>query len=133
MFKYDDLSAAIPCPESFIVGLLQVTEYAESLRPAGMVFFIHKSIQEFLAAWYIPYSSVPEGNLGPVEEYACPSDGCHVLDNVFHFVCGLTDEGAAKVFKHLESVKIADPSLNLYQTFRCVTLLRDIGSSMTWF
>ena len=66
VFEYDQLSAAIHCQESFIIGLLQVTEYAESIRPAGMVCFIHKSIQEFVAAWYITYSCIPEGKLGSV-------------------------------------------------------------------
>ncbi|KAJ7372130.1 Nlrc4p [Desmophyllum pertusum] len=49
VFEYDQLSAAILCEESLIIGLLQVSEYAENLQPAGMVSFIHKSIQEFLA------------------------------------------------------------------------------------
>ena len=50
VFDYDQLSIAGQCDESFIVGLLQVTEYIEHLQPAGIVSFIHKSIQEFLAA-----------------------------------------------------------------------------------
>ena len=66
------LSAAIFCDESFIIGLLQVTEYAENLRPSGMVSFIHKSIQEFLAAWYIA-CCVPNGNLGGIERHALSS------------------------------------------------------------
>ena len=113
VFEYDELSVAIRCQESFIIGLLQVTEYAESLRPAGMVCFIHKSIQEFLAAWYITYSCILEGNLGPVEEHARSLEQCQALENVFQFVCGLTDEGAVRVFQHLHSVRISDPSLNL--------------------
>ncbi|KAJ7372155.1 hypothetical protein OS493_020581 [Desmophyllum pertusum] len=72
VFEYDQLSAAILCDESRIIGLLQVTEYAENLQPAGMVSFIHKSIQEFLAAWYITYRCVPNGNLGGIEEHAPP-------------------------------------------------------------
>ncbi len=47
VFDYDQLSGAILGEKSLIIGLLQVTEYAENLRPAGMVSFIHKSIQEF--------------------------------------------------------------------------------------
>ena len=50
VLEYDQLPTAVLCDESLIIGLLQVTEYAENLRPAGMVSFIHKSIQEFLAA-----------------------------------------------------------------------------------
>ena len=67
MFEYDKLSASIRCDQSFIIDLLQVTEYAENLRPSGMVSFIHKSIQEFLAA----NSCVPDGSLGGIEQHAC--------------------------------------------------------------
>ncbi|KAJ7372144.1 hypothetical protein OS493_020570 [Desmophyllum pertusum] len=97
VFEYDQLSAAIPCEESIIIGLLQVSEYAENLQPAGMVSFIHKSIQEFLAAWYITYRCVPEGNLGGIEEHAPTLEDCEALENVFQFICGLSDDGAVKV------------------------------------
>ncbi|KAL9979407.1 hypothetical protein ACROYT_G017068 [Oculina patagonica] len=113
VFEYDQLSTAILGDESLIVGLLQVTEYAENLRPAGMVSFIHKSIQEFLAAWYITYRCVPEGNLGGIEQHARTLKDCLALENVFQFICGLSDDGAVKVFQHLTSVRISDPTLDL--------------------
>ena len=116
VFEFDQLSAAILCEESRIFGLLQVTEYAENLRPAGMVSFIHKSIQEFLAAWYITYRCVPEGDLGEIREHARTLDGCAALENVFQFICGLSDDGAVKVFEHLTSVRISDPELDLSKT-----------------
>ena len=116
VFEYDQLSAAIICDESLIIGLLQVTEYAENLRPAGMVSFIHKSIQEFLAAWFVTYRCVPEGNLGGIEQHARTVDDCTALENVFQFVCGLSDNGAVKVFQHLSSVRISDPTLDLSKT-----------------
>ena len=116
VFEYDQLSAAVLCDESLIIGLLQVTEYAENLRPAGMVSFIHKSIQEFLAAWFVTYRCVPEGNFGGIEQHACTLDDCEALENVFQFVCGLSDNGAVKVFQHLTSVRISDPTLDLSNT-----------------
>ena len=116
VFEYDQLSSAILCEESRIIGLLQVTEYAENLRPAGMVSFIHNSIQEFLAAWYITYTCVPEGDLGEIKEHARTLDGCEALENVFQFICGLSDDGAVKVFEHLTSVRISDPELDLSKT-----------------
>ena len=116
VFEYDQLSAAIRCQESSIIDLLQVTKYAESRRPAGVVSFGHKSVQEFVAAWYITYRCIPEGSLGPVEEHARALEDCEALENVFQFVCGFSDEGAAKVFKHLESVRLSDPSLDLSTT-----------------
>ena len=116
VFEYDQLSAAVLCDESRIIGLLQVTEYAENLRPAGMVSFIHKSIQEFLAAWFITYRCVPEGNLGRIEQHARALHDCEAWENVFQFVCGLSDNGAVKVFQHLTSVRISDPALDLSNT-----------------
>ena len=117
VFEYDQLSHAIRiCEESRIIGLLQVSEYSENLRPAGMVSFIHKSIQEFLAAWYINYRCVPEGNLGEINDRTRTLDDCRSLENVFQFVCGLSDDGAVKVFEHLKSVRISDLELDLSKT-----------------
>ena len=116
VFEYDQLSNAGLCDESFIVGLLQVTEYAENLQPAGIVSFIHKSIQEFLAAWFVTYRCVPEGNLGGIEEHARTLEDCRAWGNVFQFVCGLSDDGAVKVFQHFTSVRISDPTLDLSKT-----------------
>ena len=113
VFEYDQLSASILCDESFIIGLLQITEYAENLRPSGVVSFIHKSIQEFLAAWYIANSCVPDGSLGGIEQHACTLEDFQAWENVFQFVCGLSDDGAVKVFQHLTSVRISDPTLDL--------------------
>ena len=116
VFEYDQLSDALRRDESLIVGLLQVTEYAENLRPAGMVCFIHKSIQEFLAAWFVTYRCVPERNLGGIEQHARTLDDCEAWENVLQFVCGLSDDGAVKVFQHFTSVRISDPTLDLSKT-----------------
>ena len=116
VFEYDQFSDALLCDISFIVGFLQVTEYAENLRPAGMVSFIHKSIQEFLAAWFVTYRCVPEGHLGGIEQHTRTLEDCEVWENVFQFVCGLSDDGAVMVFQHLTSVRISDPTLDLSKT-----------------
>ena len=117
VFDYKQLSPSIFCEESSFIGLLQVTKHVGNRRPTGMVSFMHKSIQEFLSAWFITYRCVfPEGNLGPVEKYAHTLEGCIALENVFKFVCGLSDQGAAKVFEHLEVVRMSDPSLDLTAT-----------------
>ncbi|KAL9979331.1 hypothetical protein ACROYT_G016979 [Oculina patagonica] len=126
VFEYDQLSAAMLDEQSLIIGLLQVTEYAENLRPAGMVSFIHKSIQEFLAAWYITYRCVPEGNLGGIEQHARTLEDCQALENVFQFICGLSDDGAVKVFQHLTSVRISDPTLDLSKTIPDVESETDV-------
>ncbi|XP_022789209.1 uncharacterized protein LOC111328926 [Stylophora pistillata] len=116
VFEYDQLSAVILCEESRIMGLLQVSEYAENIRPAGMVSFIHKSIQEFLAAWYVTYRCVPEGNLGGINNRARTLDDCNSLENVFMFICGLSDGGSVKVFEHLTSLRVRDLELDLSKT-----------------
>ena len=109
LFEYSQLSDSVRCDESVLIGLLQITEYSETLQPIGMVSFIHKSIQEFLAAWYITYRCIPEGgNLG---EIGGKLEECLALENVFQFVCGLSEDGASTALRHLKSVRISDPSL----------------------
>ena len=109
-FEYSQLSDAVLCDESIFIGLLQITEYSETEEPVGMVSFIHKSIQEFLAAWYITYKKPEDGSLG---EIAVNLEGCLALENVFQFMCGLSEDGASMAFTHLKSVRISDPSLDL--------------------
>ena len=113
IFPYGKLSSEVLCEESVVIGLLQVTECTESLRPTEMVSFIHKSIQEFLAAWYVTHKCIPDGNLGLIEEHTRTLKSCREFENVLRFICGLSDEGAAKVFDHLKSVRINDPSLDI--------------------
>ena len=111
LFEYSQLSDSVCCDESVFIGLLQITEYSETLQPVGMVSFIHKSIQEFLAAWYITYRCIPEGgNLG---EIGVKLEECLKLQNVFQFMCGLSDDGTLAALRHLKSVRISDPSLDL--------------------
>ena len=104
VFDLDQLSASISCEESLFIGLLQVTEFSENPRPAGLVSFIHKSIQEFLAAWYITYKCVPKGDLGGLKECTRSVEDCLAFENVFQFICGLSDDGAHKVFEHMATV-----------------------------
>ena len=111
LFEYSQLSDSVRCDESVFIGLLQITEYSETLRPVGLVSFIHKSIQEFLAAWYVTYRCIPEvGNLG---EIGVKLEECLASENVFQFICGLSEDGASTVLRHLKSVRISDPSLDL--------------------
>ena len=114
LFEYSQLSDSVRCDESVFIGLLQITEYSETSQPVGMVSFIHKSIQEFLAAWYITYRCIPKGgNLG---EIGLKLEECMALENVFEFICGLSEEGALATFGHLKSLRISDPSLDLSKT-----------------
>ena len=113
-FEYSQLSDSVRCDESVFIGLLQITEYSKDSQPTGMVSFIHKSIQEFLAAWYITYRCIPDGgNLGGI---GLKLEECLALENVFQFVCGLSEEGAFAVYRHLKSVRDSDSSLDLSKT-----------------
>ena len=111
LFEYSQLSDSVRCDESVFIGLLQITEFSENFRPVGMVSFIHKSIQEFLAAWYVTYRCIPEeGNLG---EISVKLEECLALENVFQFICGLSEDGALAALRHFKSVRISDPWLDL--------------------
>ena len=108
VFNFGQLSEKVRGEGSVIVGLLQVSEFGPSMDPKEMVSFIHKSVQEYLAAWYVTYRCVREGNLGGIEQRACTVEDCNALENVFQFVCGLSDEGAEKIFEHFSSVRTKD-------------------------
>ena len=125
-FEYNQLSDAVLCDESVFIGLLQITEYSETEEPVGMVSFIHKSIQEFLAAWYITYKKPEDGSLG---EIGMNLEGCLALENVFQFMCGLSEDGASMAFTHLKSVRISDPSLDLSKAIPDVEKETDVPLS----
>ena len=126
VFEFGELSEKVRGEEGVIVGLFQFSEYGPSQEPMEMVSFIHKSIQEYLAAWYLIYSCVPKGNLGEIGEGAATLENCVALENVFQFVCGLSDEGAVKVLEHLKSVRISDPTLDLSKTIPDVETETDV-------
>ena len=110
VFEYGQLPEKVRDEESVIAGLLQVSLSGPSLELMEVVSFNHKSIQEYLAARYITYRCVPEGNLGGFEQRPNTLEDCEALENVFQFICGLSDEGAGKVFQHFTSVRNKDPT-----------------------
>ena len=112
VFKYGQLPDKVRGEEGVIVGLLEVFEYGTSLEQKGVASFMHKSIQEYLAACYITHRWVPEGSLGGLEQRTCTLEDCKDAVNVFQFICGLSDKGAENVFQHFEAVRIFDPTLD---------------------
>ena len=129
VFEFGQLAEKVRGEEGVIVGLFQFSEYGPSLDPMEMVSFIHKSIQEYLAAWYLIYSCVPKGNLGEIGQDAGTLETCEDLENVFQFVCGLSDEGAVKILEYLKSVRISDPTLDLSNTIPDVETETDVPPS----
>ncbi|KAL9986772.1 hypothetical protein ACROYT_G000966 [Oculina patagonica] len=115
LFEYGKL-AAIKSEVNVIHAFLQITEEAEEVRPTERVSFIHKTIQEFLAALYIDSQYVPEGSLGPLQELANNFEKCLHFENVFQFVSGLSDHGAVVVLDHFFAIKVTDPTLDLSKT-----------------
>ena len=112
VFEYGQLFEKVRGEESVMVGLLQLSENEASLEPTEMVSFIHKSIQEYLAAWFIANRCVPEGNLGGIEKRAATLEDCWSITNVFHFVCGLSKDGAVKVLTFLSTSRANDSSVD---------------------
>ena len=112
VFEYDQLSEKVRGEESVMVGLLQLSENEASLEPTEIVSFVHKSIQEYLAAWFIANRCVPEGNLGGIEKHAATLEDYKSIANVFHFVCGLSKDGAVKVLTVLSTIRANDSSVD---------------------
>jgi len=88
LFNYGQLPEKVRGEESVIVGLLQISEFGPSVDPKEMVSFIHMSIQEYLAAWFVTFRCVPEGNLGGIKQHARTVEGCEALENVFSLFVG---------------------------------------------
>ena len=112
VFEYGQLSEKVRGEESVMVGLLQLSENEASLEPTEIVSFVHKSIQEYLAAWFIANRCVPEGNLGGTEKHVATLEDCESIANILQFVCGLSTEGAVKVLTHLSTVRANDSSVD---------------------
>ena len=111
-FECHQLSEKVRGEKSVMVGLLQLAENGASPEPTEIVSFIHKSIQEYLAAWFIANRCVPEGNLGGIEKHAATLEDCWSIANILQFVCGLSTEGAVKVLTHLSTVRANDSSVD---------------------
>ena len=86
------------------VGLFQIVNLT-SLSPEKGAYFIHKSVQEFLAAWHIKEEVLSiKGestlSLSKVESF----EKIVKMDEVLKFACELSTEAACAVFHHVGSV-----------------------------
>ena len=86
------------------VGLFQIVNLT-SLNPEKGAYFIHKSVQEFLAAWHIKEKVLSiKGestlSLSKVESF----EKIVKMSEVLKFACELSTEAACAVFRHVESV-----------------------------
>ena len=79
------------------------TSKVQHRRSKMMASFLHKSMQEFLAAWYITKEAIPSGRtewLSSIDDFST-FQGFH---DFFEFVCGLSTEGAVAVLHHLKRI-----------------------------
>ena len=86
------------------VGLFQIVNLT-SRNPEKGAYFIHKSVQEFLAAWHIREEVLSiKGestlSLSKVESF----EKIVKMSEVLKFACELSTEAACAVFRHVESV-----------------------------
>ena len=86
------------------VGFFQVSKLS-ALNREKIVYFLHKSVQEFLAAWFI----VQEVKVKKNETVTCLSgmdtfEKSKKMDEVLKFVCELSSDAAGIVFDHLRYV-----------------------------
>ena len=91
--------------EKFInFGFLQTSNLSNSPRPEKLAFFLHKSVQEFLAA-----SFLVRGLKNAKEFFNCLSkvdsfERFMELSEVFKFVSELSSEATVAVFSHLKMI-----------------------------
>ena len=91
--------------EKFIsFGFLQTSNLSNSPRPEKLAFFLHKSVQEFLAACFLvrglKNAKEPFNCLSKVDSF----ERFKKLSEVIKFLCELSSEAAVAVFNHLKMI-----------------------------
>ena len=86
------------------VGLFQIVNVT-SLNPEKGAYFIHKSVQEFLAAWHIKEEVLSiKGETTPSLSKVESFEEIEEMKEVLKFACELSTEAACTVFCHVGSV-----------------------------
>ena len=106
-FKLSKVPADIRClVKKFLsVGFFQVSKLPSSSRPDEIVHFLHKSVQEFLSAWFI----VKEVTKTKTASLTCLSnvdsfEKVKKMHEVLKFVCEISSESGVAVFRHLQMI-----------------------------
>ena len=104
-FDYEHLPMELLSCKLITVGVIQVVKLF-SAKPKKKVAFLHKSIQEFLAAWFIIHRLIPSSN----DDLSCMpaiDSTRKVVDflEVLKFVCEWSPEGSRAVLQHLEYLR----------------------------
>ena len=86
------------------VGLFQIVNLT-SLNPEKGAYFIHKSVQEFLAAWHIKEEVLSmKGESAPSLSKVESFEKIVKMNEVLKFACELSTEAAYAIFRHVASV-----------------------------
>ena len=86
------------------VGLFQIVNLT-SLNPEKGAYFIHKSVQEFLAAWHIKEEVLSiKGESTPSLSKVESFEKIVKMNEVLKFACELSTEAAYAIFRHAASV-----------------------------
>ena len=106
-FELSKVPADIRClVKKFLsVGFFQVSKLSSSSRPDEIVHFLHKSVQEFLSAWFV----VREVTKTKTASLTCLShvdsfEKVQKIHEVLKFVCEISSESAVAVFRHLQMI-----------------------------
>ena len=106
-FELSKVPADIRClVKKFLsVGFFQVSKLSSSSRPDEIVHFLHKSVQEFLSAWFI----VKEVTKTKMASLTCLSnvdsfEKVKKMHEVLKFVCEISSESAVAIFRHLQMI-----------------------------
>ena len=91
--------------EKFIsFGFLQTSNLSDSPHPEKLAFFLHKSVQEFLSAWFLvrdlKNAKEPFDCLSKIDSF----ERFKKLSEVIKFVCELSSEATVAVFSHLKMI-----------------------------
>ncbi|CAH3170735.1 unnamed protein product, partial [Porites lobata] len=91
--------------EKFIdFGFLQTSNLSDSPHREKLAFFLHKSVQEFLSAWFLvrdlQNAKEPFNSLSKVDSFKRFKE----LFEVFRFVWELSSEATVAVFSHLKMI-----------------------------
>ena len=104
-FDFEHLPKEVSSSTLLRVGVIQIVKLF-SAKPKKVVAFLHKSIQEFLAAWFVIHKLIPstKNSVSCMPAVDCTAKAVTMLE-VLKFVSQWSFEGSSAVLLHLESLR----------------------------
>ena len=104
-FDFEHLPNEFSSSRLIRAGVIQIVKLF-CARPKKVVAFLHKSIQEFLAAWFVIHKLIPSAINSLSSMTAIDStEKAVAMVEVLKFVSQWSLEGSSAVLRHLESLK----------------------------